>query len=359
MTKKYTYFFYFFNIFFRSSNSGKNLTVYHLASMLTSNCIPNASWIIQQPSLDFYLRASTPIKTGEKITITFVDPLVGTQKRREFLWKEKYLSCSCTRCCDPTENSTLFSAIKCRGKIEEKEHAKVTVPSKSGSDGCGVIRECEGYVLPIDPLAVSYTSCYSSCCCCSTPVSGQVVGVQERDCQAHGESSLPGEKLCDERMAEWKCNVCLMRQPWGFVQNSLERMKRILNEQEDVCFTTNVDNGGCSGRANKVIEETKQHQDRTNGSLACSNLKILEARVDKIDSLAGNLVHANYYYILKMENEILSSISKLLERGQVPIEEMEKWAVIMIDLCKKGLKVVNVLCPGLTRERGEIKKLYD
>lgn len=319
--------------------------------MLTSNCIPNASWIIQQPSLDFYLRASTPIKTGERITITYVDPLLGTRERRDLLWKEKYLSCSCTRCCDPTENSTLFSAIKCRGK---KEHATVTVPSKSGSDGCGVIRECEGYVLPTDPLAVPYTSCYSSCC--STPASGQV---QERDRQVHGENSLPGEKFCDERMAEWKCNVCLMRQPWGFVQNSLERMKRILNEQDDVGFTSNVDNGGCSGRANKVVEETKQ-QDKTNCSLACNGLKILEARVDKIDSLAGNVVHANYYYILKMENEILSSVSKLLEKGQVPIEEMEKWAVIMIELCKKGLMVINTISPGLTRERGEMRIfLYD
>lgn len=305
--------------------------------MLTSNCIPNASWVIQQPSLEFYLRASTPIKTGERITVLdpCVDPLLETRERRKMLWKQKYLWCSCARCLDPTENGTFISAIKCRGKKEEKEY----VP------GCG-------FFLPTDPLAVPCTSCYSSCC--STSVSGQVP--QERDLQEYRQNSLPGEKLCDERMADWKCNVCLMRQPWDFIQSTLERIKRILNEQDDVCFTTNVDNDG-SSKANKVVEETEQ-QDKTNFSLTCNKLQILEARLDKIDSLAGNVVHANYYYILKMENEILGSISKLLEKGQVPIEEMEKWAVIMIELCKKGLKVVNVLCPGLTKERGEMRVFF-
>ncbi|ODN00429.1 Protein msta, isoform B [Orchesella cincta] len=293
---------------------GKTTSVYHMASMLTSNCIPNASWVIQD-TLDFYLRASAPIKTGERITISFVDPLLGTWDRRKQLWQEKYLSCTCSRCSDPTELSTFFSAIKCPGE------------GKTGGESIGVNCECEGYLLPTDPLAA--------------------VTYSWNEEGGENDDHPPQEKLCEERMAEWKCNVCLMRQPWGFIQNSLQKLKT--QRDDDIC----PGNDGASSNTNADKPQANNREgwrDHKN----YSRLQLLQTRVDQITRLVGSVAHMNHYLILKMENEILTSISQLLEEGQVPLEDMEKWAVRMVELCKKGLKVVNVLCPGLSKARGRL-----
>lgn len=363
--RRYTYKYssrhsYVFNHYFflnRHSNGswadvGKTLSVYHLASMLTSNCTPNASWIIHE-SLEFYLRASAPIKTGERITITFVDPSLGTWLRRERLWQEKYLSCSCSRCSDPTESCTFFSAIKCPG---QRDGAQDERQNSSGCDG-GATCECEGYILPTDPLAVTYTSCHGSSAGLSIEMETDTV---------HDESSLllppSREKLCEDGLAEWKCNVCLMRQPWSFVQNSLKRMESFFClMQHDICFTT-ANGIGLLGRVASSSCNVPEALKQDEGKVAHENvdqqqimaLQNLEARVNEIDNLVGKLAHPNHYHVLKMENEVLTGLSKLLEKGQVPFEQMEKWALKMIELCKKGLKVVNVLCPGLSRERGEM-----
>lgn len=314
------YFFYHvfqYILFFRCCQTGKYLAMYHLASLLTSNCIPNSTWLIQHPSLQFYLRATTPIKTGERLSISFVDPLLATHQRREVLWNEKYLLCTCSRCSCPTECSTFFAAVKCPGRRsgEQEDRNNGVLPS-----------ECEGYLLPTDPLAVTYTLSH----CCSS--SGSEDGFP------------PGEEFGLEKMTEWKCNVCLMRQPWAFVETErLEKIRRIFvseeqpeRERSNACFTSNIGNDVYSS-------ETLL-------------LDSLEARVDKIDSLVGNLVHANHNFVVKMENEILTDISGLLERGQVPFDQMEKWALRMINFCKKGLKIVNILCPGNSFQRGKCKQ---
>ncbi|CAL8089881.1 unnamed protein product [Orchesella dallaii] len=299
---------------------GKTASVYHLASMLTSNCIPNASWVIQD-TLDFYLRASAPIKTGERITISFVDPLLGTWDRRKRLWEEKYLVCTCSRCSDPGELSTFFSAIKCPGE-----------DGKTGGESIGVICECEGYLLPTDPLAaVTYTW---------------------NEEGGENDENTPEEKLCEERMAEWKCNVCLMRQAWGVIQNSLQKLKTY---RDDICYED--DDGGRSSSSNTETDDKPEANNQVgvkDHQMNYTRLQLLQTRVDQITSLVGSVAHMNHYYILKMENEILSSISHLLEEGQVPLEEMEMWAVRMVEMCKKGLKVVNVLCPGLSKARGHL-----
>jgi len=141
-----------------------------------------------------------------------------------------------------------------------------------------------------------------------------------------------------------------MRQPWGVIQNSLQKLKTLRDgicggnddDDDDVCSSTDVDKPEANNR-----EGCRDHKNY-------SRLQLLQTRVDQITSLVGLVAHMNHYHILKMENEILSSISHLLEEGQVPLEEMEMWAVRMVELCKKGLKVVNVLCPGLSKARGRL-----
>lgn len=65
------------------------------------------------------------------MSTTYTHSLWGTQQRREHLKANKYFSCTCARCADPTELGTYLSALKCMG-----------------IDG----NTCAGYQLPIDPL---------------------------------------------------------------------------------------------------------------------------------------------------------------------------------------------------------------
>lgn len=69
--------------------------------------------------------------SGEHLSTTYTHALWGTQQRRDHLKTNKYFSCSCARCADPTELGTYLSALRCLGV-----------------DGVG----CSGYQLPIDSL---------------------------------------------------------------------------------------------------------------------------------------------------------------------------------------------------------------
>lgn len=61
------------------------------------------------------LYASTEIKSGASLYITYADVCQGTQERRQVLSEHYFFSCACLRCEDPTELGTYFSGFKCNG----------------------------------------------------------------------------------------------------------------------------------------------------------------------------------------------------------------------------------------------------
>ena len=92
-----------------------NLGVYHHTSFLEHNCVPNCVKTWETGSMnEIRIRASVPIKKGEHLSISYVDPLWGTADRLNFLEMSKLFTCRCSRCIDPTELGTHVSSIRCR-----------------------------------------------------------------------------------------------------------------------------------------------------------------------------------------------------------------------------------------------------
>jgi hypothetical protein len=60
------------------------------------------------------VRAAIPISKGEKIAISYTDPMWGTINRQHHLQQTKFFRCHCDRCRDPTELGTMMSAITCQ-----------------------------------------------------------------------------------------------------------------------------------------------------------------------------------------------------------------------------------------------------
>jgi len=55
-----------------------------------------------------------PIKKGANLSISYVDPLWGTNDRCNFLQMTKYFTCKCARCVDPTELGSHVSSLRCQ-----------------------------------------------------------------------------------------------------------------------------------------------------------------------------------------------------------------------------------------------------
>lgn len=89
-------------------------------------------------------RALVPIKAGDPITTVYNFKQLchrSTQVRQEYLKEHYFFNCSCQRCISPNEHSTYVSAIKCSAE------------------------NCDGYLLPLDPLNIkSDFSCDSPLC---------------------------------------------------------------------------------------------------------------------------------------------------------------------------------------------------
>lgn len=60
------------------------------------------------------IRSAVPIKKGTNLSISYVDPLWGTNDRSNFLQMTKYFTCKCVRCCDPTELGCHISSLRCQ-----------------------------------------------------------------------------------------------------------------------------------------------------------------------------------------------------------------------------------------------------
>uniref|UniRef100_A0A8D7ZVN0 Protein msta, isoform A n=1 Tax=Culex pipiens TaxID=7175 RepID=A0A8D7ZVN0_CULPI len=106
--------------------------LYPIGCMLEHCCMPNCFYTFDcTKGMKLTFKAGREIEKGEHLSTTYTHALWGTQQRRDHLKTNKYFSCSCARCADPTELGTYLSALRCLGV-----------------DGGG----CSGYQLPIDSL---------------------------------------------------------------------------------------------------------------------------------------------------------------------------------------------------------------
>ncbi|KAL1399391.1 hypothetical protein pipiens_001039 [Culex pipiens pipiens] len=106
--------------------------LYPIGCMLEHCCMPNCFYTFDcTKGMKLTFKAGRNIEKGEHLSTTYTHALWGTQQRRDHLKTNKYFSCSCARCADPTELGTYLSALRCLGV-----------------DGGG----CSGYQLPIDSL---------------------------------------------------------------------------------------------------------------------------------------------------------------------------------------------------------------
>lgn len=93
------------------TNSSKQ-GIYKTASMIEHSCFSNCYKHFDDDDI-IYIRTSTLIKKGERISINYSDPIWGTTTRQMHLWETKGFYCSCIRCKDPTELGSYYSAINC------------------------------------------------------------------------------------------------------------------------------------------------------------------------------------------------------------------------------------------------------
>ncbi|XP_055596645.1 SET domain-containing protein SmydA-8 [Uranotaenia lowii] len=106
--------------------------LYPTGCMMEHCCLPNCFYTFDcTKGMKLTFKTGREIQKGEHLSTTYTHSLWGTQQRREHLKAQKYFSCTCVRCSDPTEMGTYISGLRCVG-IEE--------------GGCG------GIQLPIDPL---------------------------------------------------------------------------------------------------------------------------------------------------------------------------------------------------------------
>ncbi|KAF2350507.1 SET domain [Trinorchestia longiramus] len=86
--------------------------MYPLSAMMSHDCFSNTHHTFTD-ELTMHTIASQPIKKGDQITGTYTHLLSGTTERRKHLRYGKFFDCVCSRCSDPTELGTFFSALKC------------------------------------------------------------------------------------------------------------------------------------------------------------------------------------------------------------------------------------------------------
>uniref|UniRef100_A0A182JPK7 MYND-type domain-containing protein n=1 Tax=Anopheles christyi TaxID=43041 RepID=A0A182JPK7_9DIPT len=115
------------------SNGREICGLYPMGCILEHNCMPNSFYTFDcTKGMKLTFKAGRNIQNGEHLSTTYTHSLWGTQLRREHLKTNKYFTCKCNRCSDPTEFGTFLSALRCMGVENEP---------------------CGGFQLPIDPLS--------------------------------------------------------------------------------------------------------------------------------------------------------------------------------------------------------------
>ncbi|XP_053685675.1 SET domain-containing protein SmydA-8 [Sabethes cyaneus] len=114
------------------SNGREICGLYPIGCMLEHCCMPNCHYTFNcDKGMKLTFKAGRDIEKNEHLSTTYTHSLWGTQQRRDHLRANKYFTCTCPRCADPTELGTYLSALKCMG-----------------DDG----NVCNGFQLPVDAL---------------------------------------------------------------------------------------------------------------------------------------------------------------------------------------------------------------
>lgn len=108
--------------------------LYENACILEHSCVPNCYYTFDAKRQGkIKMRAGRLIRAGEHLAIMYTHMLWGTQMRLEHLMTNKYFTCKCQRCMDPTELGTHLSSLKCLGDIG---------------------KDCGGTLLPANPIDI-------------------------------------------------------------------------------------------------------------------------------------------------------------------------------------------------------------
>ncbi|XP_063704577.1 SET domain-containing protein SmydA-8-like [Culicoides brevitarsis] len=86
--------------------------IYFEAAMFSHSCRPNARHLFK-PNYDIVIFATTDIKKGDIISLSYTQPLKCTLERRLHLKEAKCFDCFCERCKDPTEFGLYMNSILC------------------------------------------------------------------------------------------------------------------------------------------------------------------------------------------------------------------------------------------------------
>lgn len=123
-----------------------SVAIYNHASMLEHSCRPNLSKSFTCKN-EIVFWAPNPIKAGERLSICYSDVLWSTANRLDHLQQTKLFRCSCTRCVDPTEFGTFFSAMRCSGFKKELNCTGLLLPEDVKNwYGDWVCNKCRGSV---------------------------------------------------------------------------------------------------------------------------------------------------------------------------------------------------------------------
>lgn len=119
----------------------KALGLFCALSQMNHSCSPNTTFAGLSTGPALYCRALRPIKTGEPLTISYIDLYQSRNDRQELLRNSKFFECTCTRCTEPLAQSidSLIVAFRCTqrtclGKLVEQEEMQV-VPAEPPKTG--------------------------------------------------------------------------------------------------------------------------------------------------------------------------------------------------------------------------------
>lgn len=128
--------------------------VYPNLSLCSHSCRANLRHAIS-PGFQVALQAQVAIKKGTELTIRYTHMLQGHLKRRRQIEDVWFFSCSCPRCCDPSESGSLASAVFCpacrnglmlpTSSLDLASEWECLGVGALGS-GCGAIMEAEAVV---------------------------------------------------------------------------------------------------------------------------------------------------------------------------------------------------------------------
>lgn len=142
------------NIGLGFGNNEEVSALYENACILEHSCVPNCYYTFDTSrQFKIKMRSGRLIKKGEHLSIIYTDMLWGTHMRQDHLLTNKYFTCICPRCIDPSELGTNFSAMKCIG---------------------GVGKDCDGTLLPKNPIDI--TSEWS-CDRCDVSISNEQIEI--------------------------------------------------------------------------------------------------------------------------------------------------------------------------------------